>query len=74
MRLRSARQCYALWREAVVLRELEVDGRSRPIHVPVLGKIEVAQLGAEHGEHDILEVCIGAIGSFEWRGDETTRR
>lgn len=66
MRLRSARKCDAFWGEAVVLCILQVYRSCRSVHVPVLGQVEVAQLGAEHGKHDIFEVCVGAIGPLEW--------
>jgi len=57
----------------VVFGELQVDGRCLAVEVAVLGEVEVAQLGAEHGEHDIFEVRVGAIGAFEGGGDETAR-
>jgi hypothetical protein len=63
VRLRSAREGDALGGEAVVFGELEVHGRRRSVHVPVLGEGEAAQLGAQHGERDIFEVRIGAVGA-----------
>jgi hypothetical protein len=63
VRLCSAGQGDALGSEAVVFGELEVHGRRRAVHVPVLGEGEAAQLGAQHGERDIFEVRVGAVGA-----------
>jgi hypothetical protein len=57
----------ALRREALVFGKLEVYRRCRPVHVPVLGEGKATQLGAEHGERDIFEVVVGAIGPAEER-------
>ena len=74
MRLGPAGESYAFGCEAIIFRELKIDGHGGSIHVPVLGQVEVAQLGTEHGEHDIFEVCVGTIGAFERRCDETAGR
>ena len=73
VRLGATGQCDALGLELVVFGEFEVDWRCGAVQVPVLGEVEVAQLGAEHGEHDIFEVGVGAIVPFEGGGDETAR-
>jgi hypothetical protein len=62
VRLCAAGQGDAFGREALVFGELEIHRRGRPVHVPVLGQGEAAQLGAEHGERDIFEVLVRAIG------------
>ena len=74
MRLLAEWEGDALGGEFVVFGVLEVDGRGSAIHVAVGSEVEVAQLGAEHGEHDILEVGVGAIGALEWGSDEAARR
>jgi hypothetical protein len=65
VRLRAARQGDALGGEAVVFGKLEVYRRSRSVHVTVLGKGGAAQLGAQHGKHNILKVCVGAVIALE---------
>jgi len=74
MRLGTAWQSDALWSEAIVFGVLEICRCCRYVHVAVLGEVEVPELGAEHGEHDIFEVCIRAIGAFEGRCDGASGR
>tara|TARA_R110002003_G_scaffold388_4_gene19319 strand:+ start:2105 stop:2374 length:270 start_codon:yes stop_codon:yes gene_type:complete len=68
----ATRQHYALRCEAIVFRKLQIYRGRGAVHIAILGEVEVAELGAEHGEHDVLEVRIRAIGAFEGGRKSTT--
>ena len=70
----AVRQHERLRREAVLLAEPVVRVRGGDAQVGLLVEGEVGELHAHHGEHDVLEVGVGAGLALEGRRDQTGRR
>lgn len=73
VRLDAARQGDALGGYAVVVAEAEVGCGRRDARVRLLVEVEVPQLGAHHGEDDVLEVVVCAMLALERRRAEPGR-
>jgi hypothetical protein len=65
---------YRLWSKAFVFSKLQVHISSRWIKVAVLGERLAAKLFSQHGEHDILEIGVGAILACERGSAQSGRR